>query len=181
MEIQANKLSTEQLKVAMEGQRAMLLLKDEGSSQAFPEALEQVIRDSQMVVTRLGSADVSKNTQAIEDEIIGALDEMIQSLQEVQKKRDEEKQQRQNGGQNSSGGQQEDSLVGKIAELRLIKTLQMRVNRRTDRLADQSNNNEDLIGQVTEPRLQDELRELATRQEKIQTVTRDILLEAAKK
>jgi len=106
---------------------------------------------------------------------------MIQSLQEVQKKRDEEKQQRQNGGQNSSGGQQEDSLVGKIAELRLIKTLQMRVNRRTDRLADQSNNNEDLIGQVTEPRLQDELRELATRQEKIQTVTRDILLEAAKK
>ena len=180
LEIQANKLSTEQLKVAMEGQRAMLLLKDEGSSQAFPEALEQVIRDSQMVVTRLGSADVSRNTQAIEDEIIGALDEMIQSLQEVQKKRDEEKQQRQNGGPNSSGGQQEDSLVGKIAELRLIKTLQMRVNRRTDRLADQSNNNEDLIGQVTEPRLQDELRELATRQEKIQTVTRDILLEAAK-
>jgi hypothetical protein len=59
--------------------------------------------------------------------------------------------------------------------------LQLRVNRRTDRLADQSNNNEDLVGQVADPRLQEELKELATRQEKIQTVTRDILLEAAKK
>jgi hypothetical protein len=134
-----------------------------------------------LVVTRLGAADVSTNTQSIQEEILGALDEMIQSLQAVQKKRDDEKKQRQNNGPNQGGaGQQEDSLVGKIAELRLIKTLQMRVNRRTDRLADQSNNNEDLVGQVSDPRLQEELRELATRQEKIQTVTRDILLEAAK-
>jgi hypothetical protein len=181
LEIQANKLSTEQLKVAMEGQRAMLLLKDEGSSQAFPEALEQVIRDAQLVVARLNSADVSANTQSIEDEILGALDEMIQSLQQVQKKRDEQKQQRQNGGGNPGSGQPEEPLVGQIAELKLIKTLQLRVNRRTDRLADQSNNNEDLVGQVADPRLQEELKELATRQEKIQTVTRDILLEAAKK
>jgi hypothetical protein len=181
LEIQANKLSTEQLKVSMEGQRAMLLLKDEGSSQAFPEALEQVIRDSQMVVTRLGQADVSKSTQSIQDEILGALDEMLQSLKEVQKKREENKQQRQNGGQGSGGSPQEDPLVEQIAELRLIKTLQVRVNKRTDRLADESNNNEDLIGQVSDPRLQEELKELANRQEKIQTVTRDILLEAAKK
>jgi hypothetical protein len=181
LEIQASKLSTEQLKVAMEGQRAMLLLKDEGSSQAFPEALEQVIADAQLVVNRLVASDVSASTQSIQDEILGALDEMIESLQEVQKKRDEKKQQNQRQGPSDSGGQQqEDSLVGKIAELRLIKTLQMRVNRRTGRLADESNQGEDLIGQVTDSRLQEELRELAKRQEKIQSVTRDILLEAAK-
>ena len=181
LEIQASKLSTEQLKVAMEGQRAMLLLKDEGSSQAFPEALEQVIGDAQLVVNRLVASDVSASTQSIQDEILGALDEMIESLQEVQKKRDEKKQQNQRQGPSDSGGQQqEESLVGKIAELRLIKTLQMRVNRRTGRLADESNQGEDLIGQVTDSRLQEELRELAKRQEKIQSVTRDILLEAAK-
>jgi hypothetical protein len=112
---------------------------------------------------------------------LGALDEMLQSLKEVQKKREENKQQRQNGGQGSGGSPQEDPLVEQIAELRLIKTLQVRVNKRTDRLADESNNNEDLIGQVSDPRLQEELKELANRQEKIQTVTRDILLEAAKK
>ncbi|MFM8399095.1 MAG: hypothetical protein ACKOAH_14790, partial [Pirellula sp.] len=123
----------------------------------------------------------SKSTQSIEDEILGALDEMLGSLKEVQKKREENKQQRQNRGQGSGGSPQEDPLVGQIAELRLIKTLQLRVNKRTDRLADQSNNNEDLVGQVSDPRLQEELKELANRQEKIQTVTRDILLEAAKK
>jgi hypothetical protein len=134
-----------------------------------------------MVVTRLGSADVSKSTQSIEDEIIGALEEMLESLKEVQKKREENKQQRQAGGGGAGGSQQEDSLVGKISELRLIKTLQLRVNKRTDRLADESDNNEDLVGQVSDPRLQEELKELASRQEKIQTVTRDIILESAKK
>ena len=182
LDIQANKLSTEQLKVAMEGQRAMLLLKDEGSSQAFPEALEQVISDAQMVVKRLNGADVSAGTIAIEDEILGALDEMLQSLQEVQKKREEEKQnQQQGGGQSPGGGEQEEPLVGKIAELRLIKTLQLRVNRRTDRLADQSNNGDDLVGEVADEKLRDELRELSGRQQKIQGVTREILLEASKK
>ena len=182
LDIQANKLSTEQLKVAMEGQRAMLLLKDEGSSQAFPEALEQVISDAQMVVKRLNGADVSAGTIAIEDEILGALEEMLQSLQEVQKKREEEKQnQQQGGGQSPGGGEQEEPLVGKIAELRLIKTLQLRVNRRTDRLADQSNNGDDLVGEVADGKLRDELRELSGRQQKIQGVTREILLEASKK
>ena len=182
LDIQANKLATEQLKVAMEGQRAMLLLKDEGSSQAFPEALQQVINDAQLVVKRLNAADLSVNTLAIEDEIIGALDEMLESLQEVQKKREEEKQNRREDGSGGGGGSPpEEPLVGAIAELRLIKTLQLRVNRRTDRLADQSNNKDDLIGEVSDQKLREELLELSGRQQKIQGVTRDILLEASKK
>lgn len=182
LEIQANKLSIEQMKVVMEGQRAMLLLQDEGSSQAFPEALEQVNRDAQSVVKRLVAADVSTSTQSIQDEILGALEEMIDALQQVQKKRDEEKQQQQQqgGGQSDGGGQQEQPLVDKLSELRLIKTLQLRVNRRTDRLADESNNSNDLIGDVGDPRLREELLELSTRQQKIQDVTREILLEKAK-
>jgi hypothetical protein len=181
LDIQANKLATEQLKVAMEGQRAMLLLKDEGSSQAFPEALQQVINDAQLIVKRLNAADLSVNTLAIEDEVIGALDEMLESLQEVQKKREEEKQNQRDGGGSGGGGEPEEPLVGKIAELRLIKTLQLRVNRRTDRLADQSNNKDDLIGEVADQKLREELLELSSRQQKIQGVTRDILLEASKK
>jgi hypothetical protein len=181
LDIQANKLATEQLKVAMEGQRAMLLLKDEGSSQAFPEALQQVINDAQLIVKRLNAADLSVNTLAIEDEVIGALDEMLESLQEVQKKREEEKQNQRDGGGSGGGGEPEEPLVGKIAELRLIKTLQLRVNRRTDRLADQSNNKDDLIGEVDDQKLREELLDLSSRQQKIQGVTRDILLEASKK
>jgi hypothetical protein len=182
LEIQSNKLSIEQMKVVMEGQRAMMLLNEEGSSQAFPEALEQVIRDAQLVVKRLVAADVSPSTQSIEDEILGALEEMLESLKQVQKKRDEEKQQQQqNGGQSGGGSPQDQPLVDKLSELRLIKTLQLRVNRRTDRLANESNSSNDLIGQVGDPRLREELSELSARQQKIQSVTREILLEQSKK
>ncbi|MCU0709155.1 MAG: hypothetical protein MUF23_12770 [Pirellula sp.] len=181
LEIQANKLSIEQMKVAMEGQRALLLLQDEGSSQAFPEALEQVNLDAQSVVKRLVAADVSEMTLAIEDEILGALEEMLESLKQVQKQREEEKQQKQQGGGQQGGGSPEDQpLVDKLAELRLIKTLQLRVNRRTDRLAQESNSGNDLIGQVADPRLLEELKALSDRQQKIQDVTREILLEKAK-
>jgi hypothetical protein len=179
LEIQANKLSIEQVKVAMEGQRALLLLQDEGSSQAFPEALEQVNSDAQSVVQRLVASDVSEMTLAIEDEILGALEEMLESLKQVQKKREEEKQQ-QGGGQQGGGNPEDQPLVDKLAELRLIKTLQLRVNRRTDRLANESNNPNDLIGQVGDPRLREELKVLSDRQQKIQEVTREILLEKAK-
>ncbi len=181
LEIQANKLSIEQMKVVMEGQRALLLLQDEGSSQAFPEALEQVNRDAQMVAKQLVAADVSSNTQGIQDEVLGALEEMLESLKQVQKKREEQKQEQQGGGQQGGGNPEDQPLVDKLAELRLIKTLQLRINRRTDRLANESNSSNDLVGEVGDPQLREQVQELSTRQQKIQDVTREILLEKAKK
>ena len=181
LEIQANKLSIEQSKVVMEGQRALLLLQDEGSSTAFPEALEQVNVDAITVSKKLAAANVSPLTQAIEDEIIGALDEMLDSLKQVQKKREEKKKQAsQQQQQQQSSNPEDEPLVDSIAELKLLKTLQLRINRRTQSLAKQSNNQEDVVGQVGDPGLLSELEELAGRQQKIHEVTRDILLKAAK-
>ena len=180
LEIQANKLSIEQSKVVIEGQRALLLLQDEGSSTAFPEALEQVNSDAQLVVKRLTQANVSMNTKAIEDEIIGALEEMLESLQQVQKKRDEKKKRQNQQQQQQSGSEEEEPLVDSISELRLLKTLQLRVNRRTQSLSKELNNPDDSVGQVGDPSLLGELQDLAERQEKIHEVTRDILLKAAK-
>ena len=181
LEIQANKLSIEQSKVVMEGQRALLLLQDEGSSTAFPEALEQVNADAQSVSKKLAEANVSPLTQSIEDEIIGALEEMLESLNQVQKKReDKKKRQPPDQPQQQSNNPENEPLVDSIAELKLLKTLQLRINRRTQSLAKQANNQEDIVGQVADPGLMIELEELAGRQQKIHEVTRDILLKAAK-
>ena len=180
LEIQANKLSIEQTKVVMEGQRALLLLQDEGSSTAFPEALEQVNADAQSVSKKLSEANVSPSTQAIEDEILGALEEMLDSLKQVQKKRDEKKKKSDQQQQQQSSSPEDEPLVDSIAELKLLKTLQLRINRRTQSLAKQTNNQEDTIGQVGDPGLLGELEDLAGRQQKIHEVTRDILLKAAK-
>jgi hypothetical protein len=180
LEIRANKLSIEQSKVVMEGQRALLLLQDEGSSTAFPEALEQVNTDAQTVAKRLTQANVTPSTQAIEDEIIGALEEMLDSLKQVQKNRDEKKKQQQQQQQQQSASDEEEPLVDSISELKLLKTLQLRVNRRTQTLAKQTNNPDDAVGQTADPGLLGELSDLAERQQKIHGVTRDILLKAAK-
>ena len=77
-------------------------------------------------------------------------------------------------------GEKEEPLVDSISELKLLKTLQLRVNRRTQSMAKQTDNQEDVVGQIADPSLLGELAELATRQQKIHEVTRDILLKAAK-
>ena len=180
LEIQANKLSIEQSKVVMEGQKALLLLQDEGSSTAFPEALEQVNLDAQVVSKKLTEAIVSAATIAIEDEIIGALEEMLDSLKQVQKKREEKKKQPDQQQQQQSNNQEDEPLVDSIAELKLLKTLQLRINRRTQTLAKQTSNPDDTVGQIGDPSLLSELEDLAGRQQKIHEVTRDILIKNAK-
>ena len=180
LDIQANKLAIEQSKVVMEGQRALLLLQDEGSSTAFPEALDQIVRDAQNVAKKLSQGNVSVATQSIEDEILFSIEELLESLKQVQKKREEDK--RQAPGQQGQQGSSEDQpLVDNLAELRLLKTLQLRVNRRTQSLAQQLDKTEDTLGQVDDPDSKAEMEELAERQQKIYEVTREILLKATQK
>ncbi len=72
-------------------------------------------------------------------------------------------------------------MVDALAELRLIKTLQVRINTRTTRLASDAGKTDDPNGDVENDGIREQLRELAGRQDKIQGVLRDIILEQAKK
>ncbi len=62
-----------------------------------------------------------------------------------------------------------------LAELRLIKTLQLRINKRTDRMAEMLGDLSDEIGQSQDADIRNQLKELATRQDKVQQVTREIV------
>ena len=177
LEVQSSKLSLEERKLLMEGQRAMLLLQEEGSSTAFPEVLQQMLADIESVVDRLQKADVGEMTIAIEEEVVSALEEMLNALKQVQKKNEEKKKQPSHSPEGGNQGGQEESqpLVDALAELRLIKTLQVRINNRTDRLSQKLDDPKDLIGQTSDQDLRKQLFDLSTRQEKIQEVTREIV------
>ena len=127
--IKASQLAEEEKKILAEGERAYLLLREEGSSSAFPEAMEQMNTDIAFVQGRLGEGIVDELTKDIEESIVSSLEEMVQALVEVQKENEKKKQQRQ---QQQQPGQQmqpgDQPLVDKLAELRLIKTLQKRIN-----------------------------------------------------
>ena len=61
-EIEASRLSGKQLQIVVELDKAALLLREDGSAVAFPEALSQVRDDMQQVVERLAQAKVGNDS-----------------------------------------------------------------------------------------------------------------------
>ncbi len=177
VEIRASNLALEQRKILSEGERAFLLLREEGSSAAFPEAMEQVNSDIGNVADRLSKADIGALTTSIEQEIVTALEEMIAALVQVQKDNKEKKKQQQQQQQQQQGEPGDQPLVDKLAELRLIRTLQLRINARTTALAQMLADPSDAIGQATQSDILAEVKKLAERQANIQQVTKNVAQE----
>jgi hypothetical protein len=169
--IPAGKLAVDERKLVVEADKALNLLLEEGSSVAFPETVTQMRDDMEQVADRLDAAKVESITQGIEQDIIAALQEMIEALQKAQKDMEKQKQQ-----QAQPGEPQDMPLVDAIAELKMIRALQMRVNTRTQRYARLLDNGEDPVGQATDQDLREALAKLAERQETIYRLTRDIVL-----
>ncbi len=175
VDIQAGKLGFEETKLAIEADKALLLLHEEGSSVAFPETVEMMRDDMQQVADRLSSTKIDTITQGIEEEIITALEEMIAALQQAQQDLEEKKQQdQQQQGRPQQPG--EEPLVDQIAELKMIRALQMRVNTRTTRYAQLLANRDDLVGEADDEELRESLVQLGERQDRIHEVTKDIVL-----
>lgn len=170
--IQANNLSNDQRKIALEADKTLLLLQEEGSSVAFPETVEQMRDEMNLVSDRLATLNVGLITQESEEEIITTLEELIASLQQAQQEMDERRQQQQ-----APPGEPEDPpLVDQLAELRMIRALQMRVNTRTQRYARLLSNLDDPVGQVTDGDLREALEQLSDREQKIREITRELIL-----
>ena len=66
-------------------------------------------------------------------------------------------------------------LVDVLAELKMIRALQMRVNSRTVRYSQRLEDSEDPVGQAEDAELREFIENLALRQERIQEVTHDIV------
>jgi hypothetical protein len=161
-EQRALQLSDRERQIVREAKKALELLETEGSAVAFPEVFSQVRDDAENVSRRLGKADVGSVTQGIEQDIIDTLKEMIEALKKAQQSK---------GGQSKPGegkpGNQ--NLIDLIAELKMIRSLQVRVNQRTVVYARQYQGE-----QANEPDIQHELVNLAERQEKIFEVTNNL-------
>lgn len=161
----STQLARDEQEIVLEADKALILLREEGTSVAFPEAVMQLREDMITVTERLNGFEVDDLTIAIEDDIIEALDEMVEALRkEMEKLEDKQQQQQQQQQQQGDPG-----LVDLIAELKLLRSLQYRVNRRT-RLLGRSIDGE----QATEPELLDLLNQLSERQARIQRATYDL-------
>ncbi|HUE73624.1 MAG TPA: hypothetical protein VMP01_22290 [Pirellulaceae bacterium] len=169
--VQAGKLSSDERAIANEAQRALSLLIEEGSSVAFPATVEQMHEDMLAVVNRLAEVKVDDITIGYEEDVIAALEELIQALQKAQQDLEQQQQQQQQQQQD-----QDQPLVDELAELKMIKSLQERVNKRTVRFARLLEDDQDLVGQAEAADLVDALQKLSERQQEIFRITRDLVL-----
>jgi hypothetical protein len=161
----ARDLSVLQETIADEAYRALNLLKEEGSSVAFPKGVEQVRDDMLTISHRLGKYDVGELTQSIEKDVIESLQELVSALQsEIENRKKPENQRRRQ--QRGEQGEQDRQLVEQLAELKMLRSLQLRVNRRTKTIGRMIKGE-----QATTDDLTNELQSLARKQAEIQEAT----------
>jgi len=109
----------------------LLILDEDGTTIVFPRILEQVGQDMTGVAKRLGRANVGSLTRQIEQEIVTTLEQLLEAVEEMQQENEQ-------GQSNSkpSNSPDDDQLLPESAELRLLRSSQVRVNQRTDAIED---------------------------------------------
>ena len=152
--------------IVAEADRALKLLESEGSAVAFARVLEEVRADMAAVQRRLGVAEVGKDTQEIESNIIAMLKDMAEALKKAQQEVQQQQQQPPPPGGSKQNNQ---PLINLIQELKLIRSMQVQVNTRTKMYGDKEK-----AEQANDPILRDEIRQLSARQAKLQEMVNKI-------
>ena len=160
-------LSRREDEIVAEADRAIALLQAEGSSVAFAEVMQQLRQDMARVSNRLYKTDPGPETQAIEQDIIETLKEMIEAL----KKEIEQRQNNRGGGGGGGGDPNRDQrLIDLLQELKMIHSMQKRIYQRTVMYGRRYQGEA-----ATAPDIASELRELAARQLKLHQITEKIV------
>jgi hypothetical protein len=169
-QLEAVRLGREQEAVTAEATRALLLVQDDGSAVAIPQALGQVRDDSAEVAMRLARGEVTPATLEITGEIVTGLEELLAALEKARREEPKQEQAGQGGGRPAEPGER--PLVDKLAELKMLRSLQARVNTRTERFSRLLDAGAE---RAVEAELGAALGRLAERQRAIEQAARDIV------
>ncbi len=167
--LKAGEQSDREALIVTEANKALQLLEEDGSAVAIPQVLENARDDMVKVKDRLFKTDVGQFTQGIEEDIIAALKEVVEALKKAQQDLKDKKDQQQQPPPPGGGERPPQRLIDILAELRMLKSLQLQVNKRTTNYGRQYPGE-----QADEPDIIKELRNLAGRQMKIEKATKDI-------
>jgi len=178
----ALELSDKEDEISKEANKALTLIEAEGSAVAFAEVFKQVLGDMNTTAGRLRRADVGEVTVAIENDIIDALKEMVAALKKARKDNQEPKPPMPPMPPSSGGSPPDQKLIDMIAELKMIRSMQIRVNNRTTIYGKQIEGEQvPNISKVADAKekekavgVRKEFKDLSARQQKLSKVTEDI-------
>jgi hypothetical protein len=163
-ELEAVTFSKVETGLANQANAALAILKEEGTAVAFPEAIMEVREDMKTVAALLAKANTGDFTQSVEIDIVKALEEMIEALQQ-----ERQNSAQQSGKQDQDGTPQDPALIELLAELKMIRSMQIRVNNRTDRVSKLLESQKDLT-----PEIREAIKKLSVREKRIVRVTTDL-------
>ena len=152
-------LAQQQTELASECAQTVNLLREDGTSVSILLAVEDIEADMGSVSGWLQESKVGDLTQSVENDIIESLKQLIETTQKEMQEMKEQQQQ----SQQQQGSPQKPGLVEQIAEIKMLRNLQLQVNRRTKQVDVllQSASSEDL------PSLKKQVHDLAVRQRRL--------------
>ena len=168
-ELEAARLGREQAAVGGEASKAVVLVRDDGTAVVVLQALESIRDDALQAAERLTRADFGGGTRGLLEDLVTGLEELLAALE---KGRQEAREQRPPAGGGRPGEPAARPLVDRIAELKMLRSLQLRVNARTRRLSSLLVEGSE---RAAEPDLLEALARLAERQQAIERAARDIV------
>jgi hypothetical protein len=144
------------------------ILVDEGTTLIIPELIGQVAVDIRSVAGRLSQNAATRETRAILDDIIQLLEEVLDA---VKMQRDENQQM---DAQDGEPRQQDENrpLMPNSAELKLLRSSQLRINNRTATIAASPTSVDGEVDPARAARRQQELDALSERQRMLSDLTR---------
>ena len=159
----------QQTLLSVEAGKALTILTQEGTTVVFPEIVLQVRDDMTDVARRLAARQTGEITRNVQAEIVRALQELIAAIEQRQKEGpppDDAGQSQQAGDQ-----QQDTPLLPSSAELKLLRSCQVRINRSTQHL--------DSAQTQPAAEIAGEAQRLSSRQEQLADMARKINERAA--
>lgn len=126
----ASQLAQRESEVEQSAVQALRLVRADGSSLVFDDALAAAIEDLRTAEERLKRTQLDATTLAIERSVVEAFAEMIEAVDESLDDLEQQRSQPGQGGPPPAGGQK--GLVSAIAELRMIRARQARLLRQTE-------------------------------------------------
>ncbi len=134
----------------------------EGTTVIFPEIVGQLAGDMEEIGRRLDLGDIAEQTQATLQGVIDVLQEIVAAIE--QKREDMQDPEDQHDAPNSQEGQPQPLLPGS-AELKLLKSRQLGINRRTAALGEE-------MGEQPTPEQAAQFERLTERQRLLSDLTR---------
>ena len=113
--------------VAKKVDGALARIRAEGTTAVFPMVLEEVCEDLTNVQNLLAKKKAGPLTQSVQKGIEKSLEELVDALQKEKSRR---KKKKGSGGKGESGGKKP-PLVPPVAELKMLRSLQVQINKRT--------------------------------------------------